>query len=342
MITIDGSMGEGGGQILRTSLALSLVTGEAVRLSGIRAGRRKPGIRLQHLTCLRAATEIGEASVEGDALGSKELTFRPRKVRPGSYTFAVGSAGSATLVFQTVLPALLLAEEPSRLVLKGGTHNPLAPPFEFLEGAFLPLVNRMGPRVEVALTRPGFYPAGGGRFEARVDPAAGRTLAPLMLLERGPLVSRSARALVSRLPHAIGQRELDRVADRLGWSAEELSVVMTPKPRGPGNALLCTLAFEQVTAVFSGFGDRGVSAEQVADGTVARLQRYLATSAPVCRYLADQLLIPLALAKGGVFRTQTLSRHATTNIEVIKRFLDVEITVRESETEDVEVRVTAR
>ncbi len=341
MIKIDGSMGEGGGQILRTSLALSLVTGEPVRLSGIRAGRRKPGLRLQHLTCVQAATEIGDASVQGDTLGSQELTFRPRRVSPGSYTFAVGSAGSATLVFQTVLPALLLAEEPSRLVLKGGTHNPMAPPYDFLEASFLPLVSRMGPRVEVELTRPGFYPAGGGRFEAHVKPTASRTLEPLELFDRGPLVARSARALVSRLPSSIGQRELDRVADRLDWSTEELSVEMTPKPRGPGNALICTLEFEQVTAVFSGFGERGVSAEKVADGTIARLQRYLALSAPVCRHLADQLLIPLALAGGGVFRTQALSRHTTTNIEVIKRFLDVEITVQESETDDVEVRVTA-
>lgn len=341
MIKIDGSMGEGGGQILRTSLALSLVTGDPVHLTGIRAGRRKPGLRLQHLTCVQAATEIGDASVQGDTLGSQELTFRPRRVSPGSYTFAVGSAGSATLVFQTVLPALLLAEEPSMLVLKGGTHNPMAPPLDFLKASFLPLVSRMGPRVEVELTRPGFYPAGGGRFEAHVKPTASRTLEPLELLDRGPLVARSARALVSKLPSSIGQRELDLVADRLDWNAEELSVEMTPKPRGPGNALVCTLEFEQVSAVFSGFGDRGVSAEKVADGTVARIQRYLASSAPVCRHLADQLLIPLALAGGGVFRTQALSRHTTTNIEVIKRFLDVEITVQEHETDDVEVRVMA-
>jgi RNA 3'-terminal phosphate cyclase (ATP) len=342
LIEIDGSMGEGGGQILRTSLALALVTGEPVRLRGIRAGRRKPGLMRQHLACVRAAAEIGDAELQGDALGSQKLTFRPRKVRPGSYTFAVGSAGSATLVLQTVLPALLRAEEPSYLVLEGGTHNPMAPPFDFLAASFLPLLCRMGPHVEATLRRPGFFPAGGGRFEVRVEPAANRALEPLVLLERGPLASRSARALVSRLPRSIGQRELDRVAVQLGWRDDELAVELTPRPRGPGNALLCTLAFEHVTAVLSGFGERGVPAEKVADDTIARVQRYLATPAPVCRHLADQLLIPLALAGGGAFRTQALSRHTTTNIEVVKRFLDVDIQIQEHEPNDVEVRVTAR
>src|SRR5688572_16449750 len=170
LITIDGSMGEGGGQVLRTSLALSLVTGKPFRIEKIRAGREKPGLLRQHLTAVNAAAAVGGAHVEGAALGSRELDFRPGPAKPGEYRFAVGTAGSATLVLQAVLPALLTARGASTLVLEGGTHNPFAPPFDFLDKAFLPLLRRMGARVEVALERPGFYPAGGGRFQVRVEP----------------------------------------------------------------------------------------------------------------------------------------------------------------------------
>ena len=169
-LKIDCSMGEGGGQILRSSLALSLVMGRSIRIEKIRAGRKKPGLLRQHLTAARAAAEIGRAQVRGVELGSEELEFAPGVVVPGEYRFAVGSAGSATLVLQTVLPALLTASGPSQLVLEGGTHNPMAPPFDFLEKAFLPCIRRMGPRVEATLTRPGFYPAGGGAFEVAIEP----------------------------------------------------------------------------------------------------------------------------------------------------------------------------
>jgi RNA 3'-terminal phosphate cyclase (ATP) len=340
MITIDGSMGEGGGQILRTSLALSLVTGEPVRLQRIRAGRKKPGLRRQHLTCVQAAAEVGGARVEGDALGSMELTFRPSTVRPGQYSFAVGTAGSATLVFQTVLPALLVADAPSALVLKGGTHNPMAPPFDFLARSFLPLVDRMGAQVEASLTRPGFYPAGGGRFEVRVTPAPMGRLAPLHLRDRGEPRTRQATALVSRLPRHIGERELARVGTQLGWPDSELAVELVPDPRGPGNALLCALEYEHVTAVFSGFGEKGVRAERVADGVVARVERYLQSSAPVCRHLADQLLIPMALAAGGAFRTLELTDHTTTNLDVIQRFVNTRFTTERRDRDDVEVMAT--
>ena len=163
-MTVDGSKGEGGGQVLRTALALSLVSGQPFRIDRIRAGRAKPGLMRQHLTAVRAAAAIGQARVSGDHIGSTELAFTPSRVAGGDYTFAVGSAGSATLVLQTVLLPLLLARESSRLTLEGGTHNPWAPPFDFLTRAFLPLVNRMGGRARASLIRPGFYPAGGGRL----------------------------------------------------------------------------------------------------------------------------------------------------------------------------------
>ncbi len=160
MITIDGSYGEGGGQILRTSLALSLVTGKPFSIRNIRAGRKKPGLMRQHLTAVNAAAEIGQAAIEGNRIGSQAFTFEPEMIKPGNFHFAIGSAGSCTLVFQTILPALLTAGEPSEIILEGGTHNPFAPPFDFLEKAFLPVINRMGPKVAAVLEKPGFYPAG--------------------------------------------------------------------------------------------------------------------------------------------------------------------------------------
>lgn len=183
MITIDGSFGEGGGQILRTSLALSLVTGQAFRIQNIRAGRPKPGLLRQHLTAVEAATKVSDGAVDGAALGSKELVFKPGKVTPGDYRFAVGTAGSATLVLQTVLPALMLGKQTSRLTLEGGTHNSHAPPFDFLQRAFLPLLCRMGPEINVKLERHGFFPAGGGRFTVDLTPA--EKLSPLNLQTRG-------------------------------------------------------------------------------------------------------------------------------------------------------------
>src|SRR5688572_17114432 len=171
MLIIDGSFGEGGGQILRTSLALSLITGRPFRIEKIRANREKPGLMRQHLTAVKAAGKIGQAEVEGAFIGAKELTFAPGEVVPGDYSFAVGTAGSATLVLQTVLPALITASKPSTLRLEGGTHNPYAPPFDFLARVFLPIVNRMGPNIEATLLRPGFYPAGGGKVNFTIEPA---------------------------------------------------------------------------------------------------------------------------------------------------------------------------
>src|SRR5262245_2007058 len=160
-ITIDGSAGEGGGQILRTALALSLVTARPFRIERIRAGRPKPGLLRQHLTAVQAAAKVGAARISGAEVGSLELTFEPTGLRGGAYDFAVGTAGSATLVLQTLLPALLRAREPSQLTIEGGTHNPYAPPFDFLARTFLPVLRRMGAAIEARLEAPGFYPAGG-------------------------------------------------------------------------------------------------------------------------------------------------------------------------------------
>src|SRR5215471_4934522 len=222
MLTIDGSQGEGGGQILRTSLALSLVTGQPFRMERIRGKRQKPGLLRQHLTAVEAAKTVGCAEVAGAEMNSQTLEFRPAQVTPGNYRFAVGTAGSATLVLQTVLPALLTASDKSTLTLEGGTHNPLAPPFDFLARSFMPVVHRMGPNVELELRAPGFYPAGGGRFLARIQPT--QRLAPLVLNERGGIRSRRATVWLSKLSPDIAERELAVVREDLRWSAEECSV----------------------------------------------------------------------------------------------------------------------
>src|SRR6185436_4161528 len=201
MLTIDGSFGEGGGQILRTALSLSLVTGKPFRIDNIRARRKNPGLLRQHLTAVNAATEISHAEVTGAGIGSRELTFAPGSVESGDYAFAVGTAGSTTLVLQTVLPALLIANGKSQLILEGGTHNPFAPPFDFLAQAFLPLVNRMGPQVTAELERPGFYPAGGGRIRVTIEPAG--ELKRLDISSRGEVLARRAKAVVANLPISI-------------------------------------------------------------------------------------------------------------------------------------------
>lgn len=324
MITIDGSQGEGGGQILRTALALSLVTGQSFRIEKIRAGRQKPGLLRQHLTALEAATQVGNATVDGAALGAKELTFKPGKVTAGDYRFSVGTAGSATLVLQTLLPALIVGRADSTLILEGGTHNPHAPPFHFLASAFLPLVTRMGPGLAASLERAGFYPAGGGRFSVAIKPAA--RLQPFQLMERGEARSRSARAIIANLSRNVADRELKVVTEKLGWSRECLHVEEIASA-GPGNALILEIGSEHITEVFTGFGERGVLAETVAEKVVSEARAYLANGAPVGEHLADQLLVPLALARGGGFRATSASRHTRTNIDVIEKFLPVRITI---------------
>lgn len=337
MIQIDGSFGEGGGQIVRTSLALSLVTGQSFMIHNIRAGRAKPGLMRQHLTALNAAVEIGNAEASGKEIGSRSITFKPGKVQSGRYHFSIGSAGSCTLLLQTVLPALLQAQGPSELILEGGTHNPYAPPYDFLAKSFIPLLNRMGPAIATELEQPGFYPAGGGKFRVSIQPV--RQLMPLELITRGSIRSKKARAVVANLPLSIAQRELKVISAKLKWESHELLAEALERSKGPGNILILEVESDALTEVFTGFGERGVSAEKVAQKAVNQVQDYLQDDLPVGRYLADQLLIPLAMAGQGRYRTLPPSRHTLTNIEIIKRFLDVGIRLNEFADHQWEVEI---
>lgn len=327
-IELDGSVGEGGGQILRTALALSMCTGQPFALRHIRARRAKPGLMRQHLTCVVAAREVSGARVDGAELGAQSLDFAPGEVRAGDYRFDVGTAGSCTLVLQTVWPALMRLPARSTLRLQGGTHNPMAPPYHFLERSFAPLVRRLGAGLDLALRRHGFYPAGGGVVEAVIDPLPAAGLQPFDLLERGALQEAHAECLAPGLPRGVAQRSLDALARELGWPADRLRLPPVRQDEGPGHALMATLRHEAVTEVFTQVGGRGVPAEQVAASLAAELRCYEASPAPVGPHLADQWAVPLALAVQGsgtpaAFVCNELTEHSTTNFAVIERFLPV-------------------
>jgi RNA 3'-terminal phosphate cyclase (ATP) len=336
MIRIDGSEGEGGGQVLRTALALSLATGTSFQIENIRGRRPKPGLLRQHLTAVQAATAIGCARVQGDALRSAALTFVPASVEPGDYAFAVGTAGSATLVLQTILPPLLVASGPTTLTIEGGTHNPAAPPFDFIDDVFLPVVERLGPRVNRVLARHGFYPAGGGRIAVRIEPAG--KLGVLEMIERGEITGRKVRVLLANLPQHIAERELGIARDLLNWS-ESQGGVERVDATGPGNAVLVDIESEHARELCTAFGESGVPAEAVAHKAVQQVRRYLAAGVPVGCHLADQLLPLLALGQGGVFRTVALTQHSRTNAEVVRMFTGVSIDVTAEGRDVVRVEV---
>lgn len=335
MIEIDGSEGEGGGQILRSSLSLAICTQQSFRILNIRANRDQPGLRRQHLTAVNAAAEICRAEVQGAGLGSRELTFRPGALRAGDYSFDIGTAGSCTLVLQTVLPPLLTAREASRVRVTGGTHNRGSPPYDFLQRAFLPLLSRMGVTVDLDLLRHGFYPRGGGEIRARVQPAH---WTPFELSTRGALRRTFAEAYVAGLPAQIAQRELSTIGKRLGWHAEHLHLRALPSDMGPGNVVTLTVEHENVTEVFTGFGEKSLRAEEVAMVPAIEARTYLAAAAPVGEHLADQLLLPLALGAGGTYRATTASEHLRSNARVIERFTSRRVLIA-IETQGVAVTV---
>lgn len=326
MLTIDGSHGEGGGQILRTALALSMVTQTPFRIHSIRAQRQQPGLLRQHLTSVRAAVEVSRAEVRGAEIGSLELVFIPGRPQAGRYHFAVGTDGSTALVLQTLLFGLALGEKPSDLVIEGGTHNPSAPPFDFLARTFLPLLARMGVAVRVHLERAGFYPALGGRIDVHIEPT--KRLLPIELNRSLQVKARRAIATVANLPRNIAERELAAISAQLGLRKAELGIVQLKNSAGPGNVLTVDVESEAHVEVFTGFGEKGIPAEAVAEKVAVEVKEYLDAKVEVGRHLADQLLLPLALAGGGSFRTLALSEHARSQVEIVKRFLDKPIEIR--------------
>jgi RNA 3'-terminal phosphate cyclase (ATP) len=319
MIRIDGSKGEGGGQILRTALSLSMATGQAFTLENIRAGRAKPGLMRQHLACVRAAAEISGALVEGADIASTHLIFKPGAVQAGQYRFDIGTAGSTMLVLQTVLPVLMLCDQPSTITVTGGTHNHAAPCFDFIDEAYLPLLGRLGMNAKASCVRRGFYPAGGGEVLVDVKPAT--ELKALNLSDRGELVSTSALAVVANLPFDIAQREAAALARMLNWPVKACVAQTDAKVTGTGNVLMARVEHQHVTEIFTGLGRQRVSSEQVARELAEDVQNYLAEGAAVGMHLADQLLLPMVLARGGAFTIVRPTLHFYTNVAVIYQFI---------------------
>ena len=339
-IEIDGRQGEGGGQILRSSLTLAMLLGRPLHLRHIRAKRKKPGLLRQHLTCVRAAAQVSCGYVEGAELGSDEVRFEPGPVQAGEYRFSIGSAGSTSLVLQTILPALTRAEGSSTVEIAGGTHNAMAPPFGFLEASFLPLVRRMGIGLALELVRPGFYPAGGGILRARIDPQEAPALKePFRLLERGREGKHRCHIGLANLDSEIVDREWSVIADRLHWPDDRLVRDQFDAAPGPGNVLDLRLHFEHVSLVYTEFGVPGFSGKRLAKSLARQGERALRRTAPVDQFLADQLLLPMACTAGGEFLASRVSLHTQTNADVLNRFVPGTVEVGEPEAAGVRVRV---
>jgi RNA 3'-terminal phosphate cyclase (ATP) len=338
-LTIDGAHGEGGGQILRTGMALSLLTGYGLNLVNIRAQRDPPGLQHSHLAAIEAAKAIGSATVTGDSLGSMNLSFQPGPIVHGEYEFFVKPEGSPILVLQTILWPLALVPGYSRIVFSGPTHRVGAPTYDYLEKVFLPAVEAMGGQVQAAIERPGFEQAGGGRFQVGIR--GGNPLGRLEMLRRGEVTRRLARGIVSELPVSISRRELVVVQRHLDWPWTELEKVEV-KSDGPGNVLTLEVEHAAGVSMLTGFGEKGLPSEEVAEKVVFRMQEFLDADVPVDEHLADQLLLPMALAGGGAFRTTDPTMHTTTTAWLIQRFLAVEIAVRREGQADYRVDVWRR
>jgi RNA 3'-phosphate cyclase len=340
MLEIDGSIGEGGGQILRSALTLSLLTGRPVRVIRIRARRTRPGLRPQHLAAVKAAAEISGAHVEGARLGSKRVTFEPGPVRAGSYSIDIGSAGSSSLVLQTLLPALARAGGSSSLTITGGTHVRWSPCSHYIEWAWLPALGRIGWKAEIELERAGFYPRGGGLITARIE-AAGRT-EPLLLMERGELSRIEGLSFVGNLPCAIAERQERQAKQQLARLGVPLKISCSGlRAAGKGTAIVLRPRFEDGYAIPFALGEPGLPAERVADRAVEDLFGFLSTHATIDRYLADQLLIPLSLADApSKFITAEITSHLQTLITVIETFGSASVRLESRAGRSALVRLT--
>ena len=350
MIRIDGSYGEGGGQILRTALSLSAILNKPFEVYNIRKGRKKPGLLAQHLTGVNAAQVITDAKVLGNNFGSLSLSFEPKTIKSGEYEFHVaekrGSAGAVTLVAQTILPILFYADKESRVTLKGGTHVPFSPPFEYLKEILLPTLANFGFQAQADLNGYGFYPVGGGEILLTVKPSERKffcTSSPLMgedkeegeigirgthLSERGALKELRITSKVANLPLSIAERQKNRLLQKLHKFPipnsqfrilEECDVVKAPCP---GTYLFMTAEFENIKAGFSSLGAKGKTAEKIADEVFDEFSSYVNQKEVFDPHLADQILIFLALLKKPfTFNTTKVTNHLLTNIWIINQFL---------------------
>jgi RNA 3'-terminal phosphate cyclase (ATP) len=342
MIEIDGSQGEGGGQVLRTSLALSILTRKPAHIYNIRAGRKKPGLQAQHLKSVEAAAAISSAAVEGAAMNSRELVFRPGGIDPGRYHFEIGTAGSTALVLHTIYLPLSLAGETSHLIITGGTHVPHSPCYHYLEGQWLPTMRQIGLDIDLSMEQAGFYPRGGGRILARIRPVW--NLAPLAVPGRGLLQRLTGFSAVANLDLDIAKRQKHQALRRLEPQFRETKIrtLELPSP-GKGTFLSLLAEFERSQCFYFALGELGKRAERVADEAVDALEAFLATDGAVDQYLADQLLLPLAFARGeSRFRTSQVTLHLLTNAQIVRLFLPVQIEIEGALGQPGEVRIAGK
>lgn len=330
-IQIDGSLGEGGGQVLRTSLALASLLQQPVSINNIRANRRQPGLKTQHLAGVLALAQITDAEVQGAHLHSTALVFKPKTLKSGKYRFEITTAGASSMLLGAILPALLFAPQPSEITITGGTHVPFSPPFHYFDGVFLPILKRLGGVVTLKLERWGFYPKGGGRIRAWVKPC--RSLQGAQLTSRGDLqLLQLAACSSSDLAEHIIQREISRSETRLKAYNDKLRPqALTFDSYSPGNFVFLEATYKNSVAGFSSLGKKGRPAEEVADEVCSSFQVFENTKASVDRYISDQILLYLALAEGSsIIIAETITNHLLTNLEIIKKFLPVSIQIENS------------
>lgn len=327
-IVIDGSLGEGGGQIFRSSLTLSLLTKKPLQIHNIRSKRSSPGLKQQHLTALKAAAEISNAQVEGDFSGSQEVLFVPGEIKPGKYSFKIPTAGSTALVLQTIFMPLSVASRTSHVSIIGGTHVPWSPPYHYLEWQWFPWMDRIGYPGKVGLHQCGYYPAGGGRLSCVILPAD--LIKPVQVTGRGKLIQIRGISAASNLPWDIPKRQRQRFVGRLGSSYPLNDIRSAVLPgQGKGTFLTVLLEFEKTTACFSSLGEKAKRAEIVADELVKQVEEYMAATGCVDAYLPDQLLIPLSFANGqSSIQTPKITLHLMTNAEIIQQFMPVRISIK--------------
>jgi RNA 3'-terminal phosphate cyclase (ATP) len=328
MIEINGSLGEGGGQVLRSSLTLSVMTGQEMHIVDVRARRRKPGLRPQHLTALQAAGEICNARIEGGKIDSQEITFFPDKIKAGKYRFDIRTAGSTSLVLQTVLLPLSKAGGSSTITISGGTHVPWSPCFHYLDLNYLPFLWKMGLDVHLRMERAGFYPRGGGQIRATIG--FSDHLTPLQLKQRGRLLEIRGISAVANLARNIATRQRRQVLGRLGrrYPLNDIRIANIPAS-SPGSLILLLAEFEHSQVCYFALGEKGKSADKVADGAIREFEAFAATDGAIDQYLADQLVLPMAFADGpSEFHTSQVTMHLVTNAEVIQAFLPVEIKIQ--------------
>lgn len=329
-LIIDGAQGEGGGQVLRSALTLSMLTQTPIEIKNIRANRQKPGLMRQHLTSVMAAQQICDATLDGAELGSTGIRFAPNQVKAGNYHFAIGSAGSTVLVCQTILLALGMADGPSKVSFEGGTHNGMSPSLCFFTEAFLPLLKRAGIACKVEVTSLGFYPAGGGKWQIHIEPTS--QVNKLDLFDGETLhcdieANSALKAIVSGLQSKIGEREILAARKSLSWGTAKAMVEQVKTP-GPGNSFQIHVNAKTHTNVFEVTGEVGVSAENIGKRCAGRVKKWQQSGAIVEEHLADQLLLLMAAAGGGRFTTTAPSAHTLTNIDVIRHITGLSITVQ--------------